>query len=251
MSGIAPDDGTSCDAVLDGRVRLIQPRRGHRAGHDAVLLAAAVPAVAGDRVLDLGAGVGTAGLALAARVRGLSLTLVEIDPALAALAERNLALNAASGVVIRADALARGRARQAAGLADGAFDRVLTNPPFHDPARHRPSPVRGLAYSGGDEVLAGFVRTAAAVLRPGGTLTLIHRADRPAELLAAMEGRFGGLAVRPVHPKPGTAAVRLIVTGVKGSRAPAAILPGLVLQDGEGRATGEAEKVLREAEGLV
>lgn len=249
MSGIAADDGTSCDAVLDGRVRLVQPRRGHRAGHDAVLLAAAVPALAGERVLDLGAGVGTAGLALAARVR-VALTLVEIDPALAALAEKNLALNGAEGRVLVADALARGRARAAAGLVEGAFDRVMSNPPFHDPARHRASTVRGLAYSGGDEVLEGFVRTAAAVLRPGGTLTLIHRADRPVEVLGVMAGRFGGLVVRPVHPKPGAAAVRLIVTGVKGSRAPVSILPGMVLQDGEGRVTGEAERVLRGAEGL-
>lgn len=246
-----PDIDATADSVVGGRVRLVQPRRGHRAGHDAVLLAAAVPAAPGDRVLELGAGVGTAALALAARVASLSLTLVEIDPQLAALAERNLALNGMmGGRVVVADALARGRAREAAGLAPGAFDRVLTNPPFHDPARHRPSPERALAYSGGEEVLEGFVRTAAAVLRPGGTLTLIHRADRPAQLLGALAGRFGGLVLLPVHPKPAAPAVRLIVTGTKGSRAPVSILPGIVLQDAEGRPTPEAERVLRSAKAL-
>lgn len=245
---------TTTDAVLGGRVQLAQPRRGHRAGHDAVLLAAAVPALPGERVLDLGAGVGTAGLCLAARVPLGYLTLVEIDPELAGLAERNAAANGVANRtrVIVMDALARGTPREKAGLLIGAIDRVMTNPPFHDTARHRASPLPGrrLAHVSADDTLVGFLRTAVSVLRPGGTLTMIHRADQPEALLGALRGRFGGVTLRPVHPKPGAAAVRLIATGIKGSRAPVQILPGLVLQDGEGRPTAEAEAILRNGKGL-
>jgi tRNA1(Val) A37 N6-methylase TrmN6 len=254
MSTTTQDQDTTTDTVLGGRVQLVQPRRGHRAGHEAVLLAAAVPAAPGDRVLDLGAGVGTAAFCLAARVAVGYLTLVEIDPVLAALAEQNAAANGYGNRtrVIVMDALARGTPREKAGLLVGAIDRVITNPPFHDAARHRasPAPGRRLAHSGGDDMLAGFLRTAVSVLRPGGTVTLIHRADQPEALLAALRGRFGGVTLRPIHPKPGAPAVRLIASGIKGSRAPTAILPGLVLQDGEGRPTAEAEAILREGRGF-
>jgi tRNA1(Val) A37 N6-methylase TrmN6 len=254
MTAEAEDLETTTDSVLGGRVLLVQPRRGHRAGHDAVLLAAAVPALPGDRVLDLGAGVGTAAFCLAARVAVGYLTLVEIDPALARLAEQNAAANGYGNRtrVLVMDALARGAPREKAGLLIGAIDRVMTNPPFHDAARHRASPAAGrrLAHAAGDDLLAGFLRTAVAVLRPGGTVTLIHRADQPEALLAALRGRFGGVTLRPVHPKPGAPAVRLIATGVKGSRAPVSILPGVVLQDGEGQPTAEAEAILREGRGF-
>ena len=241
---------TTEDAVMGGRVTLLQPRQGHRAGHDAVLLAAAVPAVPGDRVLDLGAGVGTAAFCLAARVSIGYLTLVEIDPVLAALAERNAALNGVGNRtrVIIMDARARGPMRERAGLLLGAVDRVISNPPFHDTARHRSSPhaARREAHAAEEGLIGAFLRTAVAVLRPGGTLTIIHRADQPEALLSAMGGRFGGIRLTPVHPKPGAAAVRLIATGIKGSRAPVAIMPGLVLQDSEGQPTAEAEAILRQ-----
>lgn len=244
----------TADRILGGRVEITQPRVGHRAGHDAVLLAAAVPAVPGDRILDLGAGVGAAAFCVAARVPQCFLTLVEIDPALAALAEQNAAANGFGNRtrVIVMDALARGAPREKAGLLVGEIDRVITNPPFHDGPRHRASPgaAKRLAHSGGDEVLVGFLRTAVAVLRPGGTVTLIHRADRPEALLAALKGRFGGITIRPIHPKPEAPAARLIITGTKGSRAPVAILPGLVLQDRYGQPTAEAEAILREGRGL-
>ena len=168
------------DAVLGGALRLRQPRRGHRVGHDAVLLAAACPARPGERVVDLGAGVGAAGLALAVRVPDIAVTLVEIEPALAALAAENAELNGLAARVnsVTLDAHAPARAFAAAGLGPESVDRVLMNPPFNDPARQKTSPDRRrrLAHAAPRESLTAWIRTAARLLRPGGTLTVIFRA---------------------------------------------------------------------------
>ncbi len=132
------------DAALGGRLRLKQPRRGHRVGHDAILLAAACPARAGERVVDLGAGVGAAGLALALRVAGIEVALVEVDAGLARLAAQNAQINGLATRVTSAvlDVAAPTRAFAAAGLGPGSVARVLMNPPFNDPARQRASPDR-------------------------------------------------------------------------------------------------------------
>jgi tRNA1(Val) A37 N6-methylase TrmN6 len=165
------------DAVLGGRLRLAQPRRGHRVGHDAILLAASCPARTGERVIDLGAGVGAAGLALAARVDGVEVTLVEIDADLAALAAANAERNALAERVRVAvlDAAGPARAFAAAGLGPESVTRVLMNPPFNDPRRQRASPDdrRRLAHSGTGGTLAAWVKTAARCLLPRGTLVLI------------------------------------------------------------------------------
>jgi tRNA1(Val) A37 N6-methylase TrmN6 len=238
------------DAVLGGRLRLRQFRRGHRVGHDAILLAAACPGRAGERAADFGAGVGAAGLALAVRCEGIKVTLVEIDARLAALAMENVARNALSARVDVAalDVLAPARVHAAAGLAPGSLARVLMNPPFNDPVRLRPSADKGrqLAHAGASGTLAAWVRTAGRLLRASGTVTLIWRADALDEVLAALACRFGAAQILPVHPKPGRPAVRVIVRATKGSRAPLMILPGLVLSDGAGQVTVEAESVLRE-----
>jgi len=238
------------DAVLGGRLRLAQPRRGHRVGHDAILLAAATPARAGEQIVDLGAGVGAAGLAVAARVSGASVALVEIDPALATLAaenaQRNRLAERARTVVL--DVAAPARAFAAAGLPADAAMRVLMNPPFNDPVRQRasPEPARRLAHASPPEALPRWVRTAARLLRPRGTLTLIWRAEDLAGVLRALEPAFGEILVLPVHPNPAAAAIRILVRATKASRAPLALLPALVLNDESGRPTPEAEAVLRE-----
>jgi tRNA1(Val) A37 N6-methylase TrmN6 len=235
------------DAVLGGRLILRQPRRGHRVGHDAILLAAACSARPRHRLIDLGAGVGAAGLAVARRIDDLAATLVEVDPALAALARENAERNGL-GEHVRAvclDVAAPADAFAAAGLQAGAADHVLMNPPFN--AAHNPSPDRGrrLAHAATHDAPFLWVDVAARLLRPAGVVTLIWRADGLDVVLEALSGDFGAATVLPVHPKPDAPAIRVLLRAVKASRAPLALLPGLFLADEDGRPSPEAEAVLR------
>lgn len=241
------------DAVLGGRLRLKQPRRGHRVGHDAILLAAATAAEAGEHVVDLGAGVGAAGLALAARVPGIRVTLVEVVPQLIALAAENAARNGLGDRVrtVLLDVGAPAHAFTAAGLELGSAARVLMNPPFHNPTYQNvsPDPGRRLAHAA-SLPLAAWVALAQRLLQPHGVVTLIWRADGLAEVVAALSAGFGAIALRPVHPRPDAAAIRLLVGAEKSSRAPLSLLPGLCLNDAEGRPTPMAEAILRQGSAL-
>jgi tRNA1(Val) A37 N6-methylase TrmN6 len=221
------------DAFLGGQLRLKQKRSGHRAGHDAILLAAATEAHAGDRVVDLGAGIGTAGLALARRVSGLDLALVEIDPELAQLAHANAAANAIEAEAIVLDVTADASAFATHGLLPDSVDVVLMNPPFNDPARHRGSPdqARQIAHVATHDTLEAWVHAARRILRSNGALTLIWRADGLAEIVAALSRGFGSLSILPVHGEAGRPAIRVLVRAVKGGRAPTRLLPGLMLND--------------------
>jgi len=240
-------DTLTDDAFLSGKLLLRQRRRGHRAGHDAILLAAATAARAGDRAVDFGAGVGAAGLALARRVGGLGLTLVEIDPELAGLARHNAAANALPARVLELDVTAGAAAFTAAGLAADGADVVLMNPPFNDPARHRRSPdaARGLAHQAETGTLEAWVHAARRVLRPGGALTLIWRAEALTEVMAALERGFGSVRVLPVHPDPASPAIRILVRAVKGGRAPLQLLAGIALQDEAGQPHPAVQAVMR------
>jgi tRNA1(Val) A37 N6-methylase TrmN6 len=237
------------DAVLDGRLRLRQPGKGHRIGHDAILLAAATAAGKGEHAVDFGAGIGGAGLALARRVDGLRVTLVEIDPSLTALAADNAARNGLSSRVkaVTLDVAGPPRAFAAAGLTPGSADRVLMNPPFHDSVRQKLSPdaARRLAHAATSDLLPVWIGAAARLLSARGVLTLIWRADGLADVLAALGRAFGGLAVMPVHPKPGAPAIRILVRAAKQSRAPLTIYPGLILNDADGSPAPLADAVLR------
>ncbi len=238
---------TSDDAVLGGRLVLRQPLRGHRFGHDAILLAAATPAPAGGVAVELGAGVGAAGLALARRVKALAVTLVEIDPVLAELAQGNAARNGLAELVraVCLDVAAPAGAFAAGGLPAGTADCVLMNPPFN--AADNPSPERGRrqAHTAPGDALRQWVRTAGRLLRPGGALTLIWRADGLADVLAAVASDFGAVSLLPVYGKPGAPAIRILARAIKGSRAPLTLHPGLLLADAEARPTDAAEAVLR------
>lgn len=238
--------GFSDDAFLGRRLRLRQPISGHRIGHDAVLLAAATAAQPGERVVDLGAGVGAAGLAVAVRVGGISLTLAEIDPGLAALARHNAADNGLPAEVVVLDVTADAGAFATAGLAPDSVDRVLTNPPFNASGRHRASPdaARATAHMATAETLEVWVHAARRILKTGGVLTLIWRADGLGEVLTALSRGFGSLVLLPVHGDPAKPAIRILVRAVKGGRAPLELLSGLSLTGPSGAADDRLEAVM-------
>lgn len=247
------DEAVTEDGFLDGRLRLKQPRGGHRAGHDAILLAAAAAAREGDRVVEFGAGVGAAGLALALRCAGLDLTLVEIDPKLAKLAEYNATANGIAGNVVVGDVAAPAAVFDRLGLGADSADLVLMNPPFNDAARHRASrdPARRLAHEAAPAMLDAWIHAARRILRPGGRLTLIWRADGLPEVLAALARGFGSLEVVPVHPRSAAPAIRVLAQATKGGRAPLVLHQGFVLNDETGCPTPAADAVLRGRQMLV
>ena len=211
---------TSEDAVLGGRLRLRQPLSGHRVGHDAILLAAATGGRAGEQAVDLGAGVGAAGLALAARVAGLKVTLVEIDAALKRARRRECAAQSAwPTACVRSHADAEDAAAlAAAGLAAGSADRVLMNPPFHDA-----TPAEPVARSAPAPGSCGVARPAAALDRKrGASAQAARRADADLARRCARRGagrarrrEFGDIAVLPVYPRPDAPAIRVLVRAVK------------------------------------
>jgi tRNA1(Val) A37 N6-methylase TrmN6 len=227
---------TTEDAFLGGQLRLRQPKSGHRAGHDAMLLAAATAARPGDRVVEFGAGVGAAGLALAKRVGGIDLVLVEIDPDLAALARENASGNSIAAKIVMIDATSPADAFAGAGLRPDTVDAVLMNPPFNDAARHRasPDPARASAHVADSTTLENWVHAARRILKSGGALTLIWRADGIAEVLAALGRGFGSLMIQPVHADAGSPAIRVLIRGVKDGKAPARVLSSLMLNDESG-----------------
>lgn len=236
------------DAILGGRLRLRQPRKGHRVGHDAVLLAAATGVRPGEHLVEFGAGVGAAGLAVARRCAQARVTLVEIDEGLASLARHNCEANGlANSGVVTLDVTAPAEAFAAAGLPPGCAARVLMNPPFDDPARHRASPDarRQKAHLAEDDTVPRWLAAAARVLAPAGVLTLIWRADRLPDLLQELEAAFGAVAVVPVYPGPDKPAIRILIRAVKGSRGPMSMEPGIVLSDAAGQPSEQAEAVLR------
>lgn len=232
---------TTTDSFLGGRVALVQPKRGHRAGLDAALIQAAVPADAKGRAAEFGTGAGSAAFALASRAPGLSVTGIENDPAVAALARRGLALAANAAFrdrvrIVEADAGAARPIREAAGLADGAFAWVLMNPPFDDPGKVSRSPHAGkrTAYLAGPDLLEAWIAAASGLLAPGGHVALIHRPAALGAILAALSGRFGDVQILPVHPRAGEPAGRVLVRGTRGRKGPLRILPALILHEPTG-----------------
>jgi tRNA1(Val) A37 N6-methylase TrmN6 len=244
----------SDDAFLGGRLHIFQPGTGYRAGLDAVLLAATVVARPGAQVLDVGAGVGVVGLCIAYRLPDVRITLVERDARLAALARRNVQRNDldARVHVVEADILRPLGASPELAAGAERFDHVLANPPFHAEGRGTAAgdPVKAGANAMPSGALDRWARFLAAMARPGGLVTLIHRAEALAEVLAALEGRFGGTVVVPLHPREGQPAARVLVRAVKGSRAPLELRPGLILHKADSSFRPGIAAVLREGAAL-
>jgi tRNA1(Val) A37 N6-methylase TrmN6 len=231
------------DAFHRGGFYLVQPKHGgHRAGMDAMLLASLVAAEGPVRVVDLGAGAGAAGLAVANRLTEAAVTLVERSSEMAQFARRTLQLpdNAhlsPRAAVVEADVTLRGKARVAAGLLDDHFHHVIMNPPFNDGRdRKTPDPLKAEAHAMSEDLFEAWIRTAGAIMVPGGQLSLIARPQSVADILAACGRRFGGIELTAIHPRPGEDAIRLLVTAIKGSRARLSWRSPLVMHASEGHA---------------
>ncbi len=222
----APD--TTVNAFLGGQLQIEQPASGYRAGIDPVLLAASIPARAGDTGLDLGCGAGVAGLCLARRVPGVHVTGAEVQPDLAALAMANAARNDLPLEVIRADV-----ANLPKPLKERQFSHVFANPPYFDRTASTRAPDTGRETAMGEATpLDVWVDTATRRVAPGGTVTFIHRAETLPRLLGLMRTGLGGLTVLPLIPRRGRAARLVLIRGVKGGRADFRLVDGWLLHDG-------------------
>lgn len=238
------------DSVLGGRVTLLQPKSGYRTAIDPILLAAAIHAPrGGGRLLDLGCGTGAIGLSYLARIGVGSVTGIEIDPETADLARQNAAANGMQESVQVITASVADIARL--GLTHG-FDRVAANPPFLAAGAAYLSPSAAKRRSDVEEEgrLADWIDAMLLALKPRGELAIIHRADRVAEIIAAMGRRAGHVEIIPLWPRPGVAAKRVIVRARKGTRGPATLHPGLVLHEDARGYSAAAERILRDAEAL-
>jgi tRNA1(Val) A37 N6-methylase TrmN6 len=223
----APEELTT-DAFLGGRLAVRQPRAGYRAGVDPVLLAAAVPARAGEAVLELGCGAGVASLCLGRRVAGLSLAGIDVQADYAALARENADANGIAFEVVEGDL-----ARMPAVLRARSFDHVIANPPYFRREAGTPARDAGRETAFGEATpLAAWIDAGMRRLRPGGCFTLIQRAERVPDLLAAFAGRHAALTILPIAPRVGRAATLVILAALKGGRAPFRLLPPLILHEG-------------------
>jgi tRNA1(Val) A37 N6-methylase TrmN6 len=235
------------DAFHRGRFHVVQPKgEGHRSGVDAMLLASLVAADGPVSVADLGAGAGAAGLAVAARLPLAKVLLVEKSPLMADYARRSLALEenrflADRVEVVEADVTLTGKARLAAGLQDEVHDHVIMNPPFnHSGDRRTPDALKAQAHAMTEELFETWIRTAGAIMKPGGQLSLIARPQSVAEIIEACGRRFGGLEITSLHPRPGEDATRILVTAIKGSRTRLGLRAPLVVHEGAGHSFSSA-----------
>jgi FkbM family methyltransferase len=260
MNGIDPDplaaERTSDDLFLGGALCVRQPRDGYRAGTDAVLLAALIDSktAGAGPLLDAGAGVGVVGLCVAARCPEARVVLVEREPHMVALARFNISHNNLAGRVsaIEADITRATGALERAGIASESFPIVLANPPYHDDRRSTAaeSLLRAAAHQMPEEALDAWARFMCRMAAPGGRAALIHKAEALPRILEAFDGRFGAVSVLPIHSRAGDPAIRVIVEGIKGSRAPLSIRPGMVLHGPDQDFVPEVEAIFRHGAAL-
>ena len=244
------EDRISEDSILDGRMTLLQPKSGFRAAIDPILLAASVPAAAKDQILDCGTGTGAAAFALAARVRDASVTGIDVQPDLIALATRAAHRNASEE---QTRFLLVDIAAPPASFARQMFDHVMSNPPFLGAAHGQipADPARALATVESTADLATWLGFMAGRLRDGGTLSMIHRRERIDEITAAFAGRFGDIKCLELVPvDDGRPVKRAIVQATKGAQVADMTTGRIVLHEADGRFTDAAQQVLRDAKAL-
>ncbi len=242
---------TTTDDFYRGAFKVLQPAKtGHRSGLDALLIAASLPLDASGYVADLGSGAGVAGLAAISVNPRLNAVLVEKNPMMADLARKTLKLRqnlqyASRAEVLEADVTLSGAKRSASGLKNDHFDYVIMNPPYNEAGlRASPDILRSQAHVMGVSGLDAWMRTSAAIMKPGATLVLIYRTEKIGEISACSQGRFGGQVIVPIHSRSDESAKRILVKMTKGSRAPLSIMPGFVTHDGDGQSTKQAVALL-------
>jgi tRNA1(Val) A37 N6-methylase TrmN6 len=249
-AGTAMPSSLSEDAFLGGKLNILQPEKGYRAGIDAVFLAASIPAIAGETIFEAGIGAGVASLCLLARMPQLHVTGIEVSTRYAVLCEQNAKRNNFSENVhvITADVKDAMRRELSHMPQHNSFAHAFANPPYFDEGKVTASPsiLKATAHAFGPDDLDLWIKVLHAMVMLRGTVTIIHRAETLGKLLNAMEGKFGDLRVAPLYARVGSAASRVIVQGVKGSRAPMQLLPGLILHEDDNSFTPDAEAVLRD-----
>lgn len=238
--------------LLNGRVKLLQPKLGFHASIDTIFLAAAAPVKERMNMLDVGCGVGSAGLCVLTRAKNIHLTGIDIQGDLIDLAMQNAALNGLS----EHTRFVQGDIRHEKLVTDNDFQVVLMNPPYQEGGTHTPSPTRNKALSHGEEAsgatLEDWVKYAHKKLKQAGTLVMIHRADRMSEIVAVLERRrwFGSLVIYPLFSRAGDDAKRVIIRARKERFAPMVLKTGMVIHETDGKYTGGAQSVLSAAEAL-
>lgn len=241
-----PDTGLTENLLLGGRLRLYQPKDGVRVTTDTLLLAAAVPARPGERVIEAGSGSGGAALALAARIEGVTVAGIDSDRQQVDLANRNAALN---GLEERVGFSCASVADRSGVDGRGGYDHAFANPPYFeaDSCSSPPAESRARAFVEREASLKDWVAFALDQVKHKGSISFIHRADRLDALIALLYGRAGEIALCPLWPRVGVPAKRVIVQARKGMKGAAMMLPGLVLHESDGRFTPEVEAILRAA----
>jgi tRNA1(Val) A37 N6-methylase TrmN6 len=238
------------DGFLGGRLKILQPEKGYRAGIDAVFLAAAIPCAPGESLYEAGIGTGVAALCTVARNPEVHVTGIEVASRYAMLCEENAKRNGFGHNVrvIHADVKDALRKDLSGMPSHGSFNHGFANPPYFEEGKMTPSPhlLKANAHAFGPDDLELWIKVLHTMVTLRGTVTIVHRPETLGKLLAAMEGRFGDICVAPLYARDGTAASRVIVQGVKGSKAPMQLLPGLVLHNAQSQFTPEAEAILRD-----
>lgn len=233
------EDNYTIDDFLGGAVRLKQLNDGYRATSDAVLLAASISPIKNQKVLDVGMGTGAVSLCLSARCPDCQITGLEIQPEMAEIATENVTFNKKNIQVVLGDIT------KPTGLEHGAFDFVLTNPPFMTEDQVSPNKTRDIAHRESGVCLADWIKGCLKYVANRGYFAMINRADRLPEILSLLYPKTAGIRIIPIFTKQGEPAKRVIVIARKGSRSPAILEPGIILNDTEGRRTEIAEQIMR------